>query len=207
MKNSILIILIAFTFIANTSAQKNQLPNSNQLSIVLGVSQPLLLDGFNIAANYTTNCWVFEYSHGTNLHYQGPALKAPYKEELISLKSPFSTGAGVGPRLFANRIIGVDFRLEAKVHKYEAQLTEELEIEYHNFDLGGGLYTQIRPFGKKKGALKGIVIEPSIRYWANVSSTLEKDFTYVNGDQEPITHKPYPLNLFMNLSIGYSFGR
>ena len=141
------------------------------------------------------------------MNYQDAVLKAPYKDELISLKSPFSTGAGFGPRLFANKIIGVDFRLEAKVHKYEAQLTEELEIEYHNFDLGSGLYTQIRPFGKKKGVLKGIVIEPSIRYWANVSSTLEENYTYVNGDQEPITHEPYPLNFFMNLSIGYSFGR
>ena len=59
MKNSILIIVFAFAFITNASAQKKQLPNSNQLSIVFGVSQPLLLDGFNIAANYTTNCWVY----------------------------------------------------------------------------------------------------------------------------------------------------
>ena len=204
MKKSILFIAFSIFTFTSIFAQKKEFLYSNKLTVVTGLSQPLLLGGFNLAANYTTNCWVFEYSHGMNLNYSGVALKPAYRDNLVSLKSPYSTGAGAGMRLFAKPIISMDLRAEAKVHEYEAQLNDALFIEYTNFDLGAGLYTQIRPFGKKSNALKGFVIEPSLRYWANVGSTLEKDFQYVTNDDLIVVHKPYPLNFFINISIGYT---
>jgi len=201
----ILLAIIILAFANSSFGQKKKLPYSNKLTIVTGLTQPLLLDGFNLAINYTTNCWVFEYSHGINLHYSNEILKPNYRDNIISMKSPFSTGAGAGFRIFAKPILSMDIRAEAKVHQYDVQLNDVEEISYRNFDLGGGMYFQIRPFGKKNNALQGFVIEPSIRYWANVSSTLDDNFTYQNNADETIIHNPYPLNLFGNISVGYTF--
>ena len=181
------------------------MPYSNKWTIVSGLNQPIFLNGVNLAVNYTTNRWVFEYSHGANLNYSGPALKEGYRDNVLSLKSPYSTGPGVGYRVFANKILGLDIRAEAKLHQYDVELNDTQEISYTNFDLGGGAYWQIRPFGKKENHLKGIVIEPSIRYWANVSSSLEDDFQYTTNTGQIEVHNPYPLNLFFNISIGYTF--
>ena len=186
-------------------SQDNELPYSNKWTIVSGLNQPVFLNGINLAVNYTTNRWVFEYSHGANLNYSGPALKEGYRDNVLSLKSPYSTGPGVGYRVFANKILGMDIRAEAKLHQYDVKLNDTQEISYTNFDLGGGAYWQIRPFGKKENRLKGIVIEPSIRYWANVSSSLEDNFQYTTNNGKMEIHNPYPLNLFFNISIGYTF--
>lgn len=206
--NFLLIVCLAFLllFFYKKSNAQTELPYSNKFTVVAGVSQVLLLDGFNIAANYTTNRWVFEYSHGNSLDYSGEVLRPEYRTKVDQVHSPFSTGAGVGYRIFARPIIAMDIRAEAKVHKYEVALNSAQSVEYINFDLGGGVYWQIRPFGKSGNALKGIVIEPSIRYWRNISSNLEDNFTYLSEDGNQHIHEPYPLNLFANVSIGYTFG-
>ncbi|MEL6252467.1 MAG: hypothetical protein AAFR87_10700 [Bacteroidota bacterium] len=206
MKKSLIIFLFIILSLSQTFAQQKELTYSHKWSLVFGMTQPLLLDGFNFAVNYTTNRWVFEYSHGVSLNYEGPALRSAYEGQIISLESPYSTGPGVGYRFFSNDILGLDVRAEAKLHQYNVQLNQTQSIKYRNFDLGGGVYLQIRPFGKSTKAIKGIVIEPSIRYWANVSSSLEDNFTYLNPEGMSSTHNPYPLDLFANISIGYTFG-
>ena len=206
VKQIVLISLFCFTNSVTGFNQTNDLKYSNKLTIVSGLTQPIFLNGFNIAANYTTNRWVFEYSHGIRLDYSGQALKADYKDNVVSLLSPYSTGPGIGYRIFSNDIFGMDIRAEAKLHQYDVQLNDREEISYTNFDLGGGAYWQIRPFGHRENLLKGIVIEPSIRYWANVSSSLEQEFIYTTNDGRSVEHKPYPLDLFFNISIGYTLG-
>jgi len=207
MKKIILIFAILSISILNVFSQTKELPYSHQWTVVSGITQPLLLDGFNIAVNYTTNRLVFEYSHGMFLKYNEVVMNPDYKGKVLSIESPYSTGAGIGYRLFANNILAMDIRGEAKVHQYNVELNNDLAIEYTNFDLGAGWYTQVRPFGKKNNALKGIVIEPSIRYWGNAASTLENDFQYTTNEDDVEIHKPYALNLFANISIGYTFGR
>ena len=50
------------------------------------------------------------------------------------------------------------------------------------------------------------MIEPSIRYWANVESTLEDNYQYQTTEGQSLIHEAYPFNLFANISIGYTFG-
>ena len=202
MKNIILFLIICLS--TNVFSQKKEINYSNRLSLVAGLTQPILLKGVNLAVTYTTNRWIFEYSHGMSLNYTD-VLTSDYKDDVLSLKSPYSTGAGIGYRFFANKIIGMDLRAEAKVHGYEVKLNNTLSTNYTNFDLGGGVYWQLHPFGKKENGMEGIVIEPSIRYWANVSSSLKENFKYGTNDGRTVIHKPYPLNLFANISIGYTF--
>lgn len=204
MKRIILLLILTTSTSVNLFSQNKELNYSNKLTVVVGLTQPILLKGANLAVNYTTNRWIFEYSHGIALDYTD-VLNSDFKNDVLSLKSPYSTGAGIGYRFFATKIIGMDLRAEAKVHGYEVKLNNTQTIEYTNFDMGGGVYWQIHPFGKKENGLKGIVIEPSIRYWANVSSSLEDNFEYETNDGRTVIHKPYPLNLFANVSIGYTF--
>lgn len=199
------ILLLSVMLFHAAYAESRTLQYAHNFSVFTGLTQPLLLNGFNIAGNYTHNRWLFEYSHGMFLHYKGPAMQADYKDKLVSIMSPYSTGAGAGYRFFAGNIAGLDLRAEVKVHQYNVQLNRNEEIKYTNLDLGGGLYCQIHPFGKKTNLLKGIVIEPSIRYWKNVASTLGAAYTYHTSQGVLETHKPYPLNLFMNISLGYTF--
>lgn len=204
MKRMILLLIVITICASKVFSQKKQLSYSNRLSVVAGLTQPILLRGANLAANYTTNRWVFEYSHGMSLDYTD-VLTSDYKDDVLSVKSPYSTGAGVGYRFFATEIVGMDLRAEAKVHGYEVELNDDQSIDYTNFDMGGGIYWQIHPFGRKKDYLQGFVIEPSIRYWANISSSLDDNFQYTTNDGRLVTHEPYPLNLFANVSIGYTF--
>ncbi|MEM1218409.1 MAG: hypothetical protein AAGH79_05835, partial [Bacteroidota bacterium] len=98
MKNGML-ILLACTFLSlTTQAQK---PNTNRLSLMAGLSQPLLLDGINVAATYTTEHLYFEYSHGAFLKYHsfGKApMRAADRENFRTMVAPFSTGGGIGYR-------------------------------------------------------------------------------------------------------------
>ena len=206
MKNLLFIITVIITFSSNIFGQSKELPYSNQWTVVTGISQPLLLNGVNLVVNYTTNRFVFEYSHGMFLEYNETVMKAEYRGKVDRIYSPYSTGTGVGYRFFAKPIIAMDLRAEAKVHQYNVDLNTTESIQYTNFDMGAGWYTQIRPFGKKDNALKGIVIEPSIRYWAVVSSTLEDDFQYYTNEDILETHQAYELGGFVNISIGYTFG-
>lgn len=196
--------MIAIGVIATSYSQS--INRQGKWTVATGITQPILLDGFNLAVNYNLGKIVLEYSHGVNLEYKDQVLKLAYKDKLLSLKSPYSTGTGLGYKLISKNKIGFDIRAEAKVHKYVAELTETETIDYVNFDLGGGAYFQYYPFAKRSNALKGIVIEPSIRYWANTASSLKGDHVYRGENDIDITHKPYPLDLFANISLGYTFG-
>lgn len=63
------------------------------------------------------------------------------------------------------------------------------------------------PFRKKENWLQGILIEPVIRYWPNVGSSLDSDFTYANTHTGKIeTIEAYKLGWLANINIGYTFG-
>lgn len=204
MKQKILLILWLIAPLGNALSQNKKLSYSNKINLVAGLSQPFFLKGVNLAMSFTTNRLLFEYSHGMNLDYTD-VLNSDYKRNVLSIRSPYSTGMGFGFRFFSNKIIGMDIRAEAKIHAYEVQLSTKHFTQYTNYDLGGGIYWQIHPFGNKTKALAGIVLEPSIRYWANVSTSLNDNYTYKTNDGRTLIHKPYPLNLFANISLGYTF--
>ena len=153
MKKTTIFLALMIYAVTNVFSQNKKLNYSNRLSLVAGLSQPIFLKGMNLAVTYTTNRWIFEYSHGMSLNYTD-VLTPDYKDDVLSIKSPYSTGAGIGYRFFANKIIGMDIRAEAKVHGYEVKLNKRQTVNYTNFDFGGGVYWQVHPFGKKENGCK-----------------------------------------------------
>lgn len=195
------------------SAQKNE-PYKHEAVLLFGLNQPLLLSGFNMEVNYFTPRLVFDYSHGISLDLTNELLPEELMAQKLVAHLPYSTGFGIGYRF--TRFLNL--RVEPKWHRFEMYYDGEDQTEanlitaYNTFTLGLGLYGKWMPFEKKQSFIKNIMIAPSIRYWPNVSTSLENDqFTYDNkftGETESVQ----ALNIgagntpwVVNISVGYRF--
>jgi hypothetical protein len=191
-------VLVMVFFTGLLKAQEEDY--ANKWTLVAGLGQPVFGQGVNIAGTYFTKRLSFEYSHGQFLNYSGSFLTDP---DIHSVYVLYTTGTGIGYRI--TRFL--DVRAEFKLHQFEAKLNATQKTTYTNFDIGVGVYYRFYPFAKKDSWAKDIVIEPSVRYWQWVSSTMTDNKTaYINDKGENKTHTPYNFGLFFNVSIGYTFG-
>jgi hypothetical protein len=195
-------------------AQAQDWKSDKKINIVFGLTQPLLVDGFNIEGNYIHNRFIFDYSHGTSLDFSGNKVTEDLRRQGVSVHIPWTTGFGVGYRLKQ----WLNVRIEPKWHRFEffydgTNESQSSEItSYNTMSLGVGFYGHFQPFKNKSSFLKGIMVAPSIRYWPTVSSTLEGDkYTYFNTNtmqnEEIKTLDPgigFTPFVF-NISVGYSF--
>jgi hypothetical protein len=183
-------------------------------NVLFGLTQPLLVDGFNIEGNYIHNRLIFDYSHGVSLDFSGISSTPEFQDQGVAVHMPWTTGFGAGYRL--NEWLNI--RVEPKWHRFEFYYEGESQTStneinsYNTFSLGLGLYGNFQPFKKSTSFLKGIMVAPSIRFWPTVSSSLDGDsFSYDNkntGNIETVEvlnpgvgFTPF----IFNISIGYSF--
>lgn len=213
-----LVTISAFSssvFAQDQSGRRTQFPYSNCFTLGGGVSQ-LLLGGFNVQAEYTTNRLVFDYSHGFNINLTGQAALLTAQDQQLNEKLVSTLGIGVGYRITP----GLDIRVEPKLHFYEVNYNGQTEAgtcrltTYRTATLGLGAYYRYHPFRKANNALAGILILPSVRYWPNVWSSLtDTKLTYLSeATNRPETYKAAPQGfpgtngLLANVTIGYTFG-
>ncbi len=207
-------MMMGLVLLLLTSGLMAQKTDGNHFSLLFGVIQPLLLEGWNVEVDYRTPKLVFNYSHGWSLDLRDSRVVGDAKDQHLFFHIPYSTGFGLGYRL--TKVL--DLRFEAKWHKFrlyyedEAFAPDELIAEYRTTTLGFGLYYLYRPFRNKENALKRISLLSSLRYWHRVSSSLEKNqLIYRNritGQQE--VHEAANIGIantpwIVNLSIGYAF--
>lgn len=183
-----------------------------KLNVVFGLTQPLVVNGFNIEANYIHNRLIFDYSHGVSLDFSGSAVSPELKKQGVAIHMPYTTGFGVGYRFTE----WLNVRVEPKWHRFEAYYDGEAQDQaitsFNTFSLGLGVYGYYRPFKNHDSFLKGLMVAPSVRFWPTVSSTLEGDaYSYINKNtgsaQEIKTLDPgigFTPWVF-NVSVGYSF--
>lgn len=186
------LVLTAPALMAQTTPRPDRY--TGRLTVLAGLIQPAFLGGANVAATYFTDRWTFEYSHGMWLKYPEVARDA---ETTSRLYSPYTTGFGVGYRFTRN----FDTRLEFKVHGYEATLVNGENLTYQTYSVGLGAYYRLHLW-------RGLLLEPSVRWWPNVGSSLPEGrhaFTTVEG--QSLTHEAHNLGLFVNVSLGYVLGR
>ena len=84
MKKTMFAVAIIFFVFATTKtmAQSNDKSTYDpKWSVVFGLNQPILLQGFNFEVNYFTKKLVFDYSHGFNLIANGSFVE---KEDLVA---------------------------------------------------------------------------------------------------------------------------
>ena len=212
--NSLKTILLIIGLSSVFHLQSQDWKEDKKINIGFGLTQPLLVSGFNIEGNYIHNRLFFDYSHGISLDFSGSSVSPDLKKQGIAVHMPYTTGFGVGYRFTKH----INLRLEPKWHKLEfyyegeSQNNSNMITSYNIFSLGLGLYGYFQPFEKSNSFLKGIMIAPSIRFWPTVSSSMKEDtYTYDNkntGSKEVIKTLNPGIGftpLVINVTLGYTF--
>ena len=168
-------LLLAFTF-PILHAQEQQWKKDKKVAVLFGLSQALVVRGFNVEFNYIHNRLIFDYSHGASLDFDKNLVTNELKAQGVVVHMPFSTGIGIGYRFTE----WLNLRVEPKWHRFEFYYDGEdqrksnlIVSDKNNFSVGLGLYTFFQPFKKKDHFLKGLTIAPSIRFWPTVSSSFD----------------------------------
>ena len=208
------IISIVIYFYFNVGYCQNIEKNNHEFSIVFGLNQPIITNGFNFEINYWTKNFVFDYSHGFGLEFKGNLVSDEAKKQRLSFNISNSVGIGFGYRFAKN----FNLRFEPKIHIWEMYYDDQFKKndnlikKYNTYTLGLGAYYRWTPFKNKENFLKGITISPSVRWWPNIASSLnDNKLDYQNsktGKNEVhlannigISNSPF----FINISIGYTF--
>ena len=167
---------------------------TSQTILLVGLVQPALFGGANLALTHLGRRVSVTWSHGMWLHLSRvPALlDATDRRAGFSVYSPWTTGLGVGLRAGSRS----DIRLELKAHRYTVTGADGVAARYTTFSAGPGVY-------RRKALGTSGVLELSVRWWPNVASTLP-------GGRAPLTardgttaiHRPYAHGLIANISIG-----
>jgi len=170
-----------------------------KFSVMAGLSQWLLLRGGNLALEFKTGHFVFEASHGQGLdlnQFGGIALNADERHNKTRVRVPWTTGFGVGYRIIENLHLLVEF----KAHHYQVRAEEgATEVSYTTFSIGPGVFYSIY-------LTKGLFLQPNLRFWPNVASTLENNRTLLSRcDGTSYEHEAHDFSFFGNINLGYSF--
>lgn len=212
------IIATAITCLAifqTANAQTQDWKKDRKITILTGLSQALVVRGFNIEANYIHNRFIFDYSHGASLDFNNNLVTEKLKNQGVVVHMPFSTGIGIGYRFTE----WLNLRVEPKWHRFEfyyegetQNSTNRIGTDANNYSVGLGLYGFFQPFKSKENALKGITIAPSVRFWPTVASSFsDNKLVYQNKNTDKQETLPTLGSgvgftpLIINVSIGYTF--
>ncbi|MCH8549869.1 MAG: hypothetical protein LAT80_13430 [Balneolaceae bacterium] len=216
LKTALFTTLLSVLTAQIATSQNDNWKVDRKASILFGLSQPIVVNGFNIEANYTHNRFIFGYSHGMSLDFNEDLLPNYLQDQEVVVHVPFTTGFGIGYRFTK----WLNLRVEPKWHRFEFYYEGEAQnnnnriaVDKNNISVGLGLYGFFQPFDQKNNLLKGITIAPSVRYWPTIASSFSGDrFIYENrrtGQTEELKTLSPGIGftpVIVNVSIGYSFG-
>jgi hypothetical protein len=173
--------------------------HEHHLAAMVGLAQWLLLRGGNVALEYRLGRLALEVSHGQGLDLNqagGVFLTADERRSDVRLRVPWTTGFGVGYRITENLHALVEF----KAHHYEVTgLDPAVNARYTTFSIGPGVFYTIHLY-------QGLFLEPNIRYWPNVASTLDGGRVAIRQpDGTVYDHRAHDFGFFANMNLGYLF--
>jgi hypothetical protein len=170
-------------------------PKRVQLAFHYGLSQPLLLHGFNAAVDVRYKRLVLTYSHGQGLDVTS-FLNSTEKAAGMSLNETFTTGGGVGVLLIDELWVLADL----KVHKFDAGTAVD-RATYINVTVGGEV-------GWRLFVWKGFNLGFVARYWPNVYSSAGSGLTLRDASGKSFVHQPMQQGFggFLgNVLVGWAF--
>jgi hypothetical protein len=171
----------------------------DHFSVMAGLTQWTLLRGGNVALEYEVGRFAFEVSHGQGLDLNqvpGLALTSAERDAGARVYVPWTTGFGVGVRITENFHALVEF----KAHRYEVTGRDRnAEVDYTTFSIGPSVFYSFYLY-------KGLFVQPNIRFWPNVASTLSGNHASIRQpDGTTYDHKAHDFGLFANVNLGWSF--
>jgi len=168
-------------------------PPGVQLAFHYGLTQPILLHGFNAAVDVRWKRLIFTYSHGVSLDF-APFLTDRERTSGLHAIAPYSTGGGVGVVLIDELYILAD----VKLHHFDLSLGDE-RASYDTVTIGAEI-------GWRFFIWKGLYVSPVVRYWPNVwTSAPAKGIALQNG---ALIHQPLQQGIdgvFANVLVGWAF--
>ena len=215
LTQSLLLAILSLAIVQTAYTQTNDWTQDRKIGVVFGLTQPLVLNGFNIEGVYIHNRFIVAYSHGVSLDFDGDLLPQYLKDQDVVVHMPFTTGFGVGYRFTE----WLNLRVEPKWHRFEFYYEGDTQTkdnriaaDAHNFSLGLGAYGFFQPFSNRSDFMNGITIAPSVRYWPNVASSFNGDVLQYEslrtGDTEELKVLESGIGFspwIVNASIGYTF--
>ncbi len=165
-------------------------------SVMSGLGQWVIFGGGNLAAQLKVGRFVVEYSHGQALDYDrlgGFAKSSADRDADLSVFSPWTTGGGMGFQITP----ALHVLVEMKAHRYEVKGRGD-ELRYTTFSIGPGIFYDLYLY-------KGLFVQPSLRFWPNVASTLDDGSTLRRQDGTPARHEAHAIGFFMNVNVGWTF--
>jgi len=171
----------------------------HHLAAMVGLAQWVLLRGGNVALEYRLGRLALEVSHGQGLDLNqagGAFLTDDERRSELRLRVPWTTGFGVGYRITENLHALVEF----KAHHFQVTgLDPAVKASYTTFSVGPGIFYTIHLY-------QGLFLEPNIRYWPNVGSTLDGGHVAIRQLDGTIhDHHAHDFGFFANLNLGYLF--
>ena len=170
-------------------------PPGVQLAFNYGLSQPILMHGFNAAVEVRYRRFVATYSHGQGLDYT-PFETADEKAAGAAVRMPWTTGGGVGVLLIDELWILADL----KAHRFTVDAPGD-HSAYTVITVGAEL-------GWRFFLWKGLNVALVARYWPNVYSTAGSGVTLHHPSGEPFVDPPAQQGysgLFANVLVGWAF--
>lgn len=170
-----------------------------KFSVMAGMTQWLLFRGGNLAVEAKLGRVALEISHGQGLDLnQVPwlALSGDERSHDAHVYVPWTTGFGIGYRITENLHVLV----EAKAHRFEVTgSSPAAKASYTTFSVGPSVFYSVYVY-------KGLFLQPNIRFWPNVASTLAGNrVTLRQTDGSVYEHHAHAFGLFANMNLGYSF--
>lgn len=185
------------SLVATASAQEGPAYPDLQIAFHAGLLQPVLLRGFNAAADVRIGRLVLSYSHGEGLDLTGVGGVLPdeQRELGVRVREPWTTGFGVGATLVDELYVMADF----KVHRIEVDTGLDVR-GYSTVTLGGEI-------GYRLFVWEGLYVSPVVRYWPNIWTSAPGGFE-LTTEAGTFQHDPLPQGfggLFANVLVGWAF--
>lgn len=131
-----------FTLSTISTSDAQVWKSDEKINIVFGLTQPLLVNGFNMEGNFIYKRFLVDYSHGISLDFSGTSVTTDLKNQGVSVHMPWTTGFGAGYRLKE----WLNIRIEPKWHRFEFYYDGETQnnrnqiTAYNTMSLGVGVY-------------------------------------------------------------------
>ncbi len=170
-------------------------PRGVELAFNYGLSQPILLHGFNSAVEVRYRRFVATYSHGQGLDY-ARFETADQKAAGAAVKMPWTTGGGIGVVLIDELWVLAD----VKVHRFTVDTAAD-HTGYTVLTVGAEL-------GWRYFVWKGFNVALVARYWPNVYSTAGKGVTLHGPNGRTFVDPPAQQGesgLLANVLVGWAF--
>lgn len=170
-----------------------------ELAFHYGLTQPLLLRGFNAAVDVRVGRFIASYSHGQGLDFSRPPGALSAQEDAAGLRviAPYSTGGGIGVTLFRELYVMADL----KVHHFEASAGAAI-TRYTTVTAGAEI-------GWRLFVWRGFHVTPVVRYWPTIWDNAPDGGVMVEtADGGIVRHAPMQQGfggLFANVLVGWAF--